>query len=74
MGLYTNTVILFFAYFDTEPPLICMRYILDNPLPLWGHKAKESNNLRFSDLEDIQFSAPKGLCRELQNPSGFEIS
>ena len=22
---------------------------------------KESNNLRFSDLEDIQFSAPKGL-------------
>ena len=25
------------------------------------HHAKESNNLRFSDLEDIQFSAPKGL-------------
>ena len=22
---------------------------------------KESNNLRFSDVEDIQFSAPKGL-------------
>ena len=25
------------------------------------HTSKESNNLRFSDLEDIQFSAPKGL-------------
>ena len=26
-----------------------------------GAVHKESNNLRFSDLEDIQFSAPKGL-------------
>ena len=24
------------------------------------YRGKESNNLRFSDLEDIQFSAPKG--------------